>query len=265
MGFFDDIFGGSSAKKAATAQADAQHRAIEQGRAAKKAGFDEAQGFYDQSYNALMPDAQAGYDAYQGMLGLRGMPQAQEEYQRFQDNPFWQIPQSTQDRGAEMLARNFDGLRSGAAAVALERYQGDTQYRRQQDYLNRFAGIGDNFQNLRLGYGQTQANTAVGKAGADFDASIANGNNIAAMIGARQQAKQAGQQNVMGAIQSGIALAAAPFTGGASLGMAGRGLGSMGGGGGSNALMGHLTTTGRTISGAPGGTYAPGLPWGTYS
>jgi len=256
MGFFDDIFGGSSAKKAATAQADAQHRAIEQGRAAKKAGFDEAQGFYDQSYNALMPDAQAGYDAYQGMLGLRGMPQAQEEYQRFQDNPFWQIPQSTQDRGAEMLARNFGGLRSGAAAAALQRYQGDTQYGRQQDYLNRFAGIGDNFQNLRLGYGQTQANTALGKAGADFDASIANGNNIAAMIGARQQAKQAGQQNVMGAIQSGIALAAAPFTGGASLGTIG---------GGSNALIGHLTTPGRTISGKPGGTYAPGLPWGTYS
>ena len=207
-------FTGSTAKKYAD-------EAYQKSSAALQGGFDEGKGFvtdyYNQGRQDLTPYAQQGTKASSLLgryLGLDGADAQRQQLQQYAGgDPFRQF---NEDNGLRALMRNWNGrgmMDSGNARLAMSRAQLERGSQDYGNYINQLMGMnqsgmgaanqlaqmaqntGGMLGQMRTGLGQSQAQNA-----------IQYGN-----------AKAAADGMLMNNIMKAAALAAAPFTGGASM------------------------------------------------
>lgn len=247
MGFFRDLFGGASGKRAANAGADAASAYTNSGygnyRDNVGQGYDKADSILS-GYEA--PGKQA-YSQYADAIGANGAGGYQNALANFNADPFRQGQADAASRAIRSTFRRYNAQgmgNSGTAGAAVGRVGSDIYGQQVADYRNRLMGLGQ--QGAQ--FGTARASNAIGR-GEAMGGSYVNQNNALANIEQQRQqsiygAQQAGMNNLMkglGAI-GGMAISGfAPGAGGASA------FGNM-----RNALMGPQNQGGWNTTVMPG-------------
>lgn len=211
MGFFSNLFGGSSGVKAANDAA-----AAATGYATS--GYKKANQALDTGYtNALTEVApyrtagNAGYQSYLDAIGQHGAEGNARAKQGFEGSWDWQGQQEAARLGARDLTRRYNagvGANSGPAALAAARYGAENYGRGAQTYIDRLSGLGQ----TGLGLTQTAAGWNIDKGNRFADNEVGKASALAGIESNRiMQGYQAQQQgmnnlfNVLGGI-GGFAL-----------------------------------------------------------
>jgi len=247
MGFLDDLFGGSSGKKAANAAAD---YAAGQTRTGYNQFRGQVGGGYDQADSILSgyeKPGQAAYGMYADSIGANGVEGYGRAKSSFDADPFLAGSDEANNRllRSQFGKYNAQGMGdSGVSRAALSLTNSQMYDKRVADFRNRLMGLGS--QGAQ--FGQARAGNMVQR-GQDIGGSyLGEANQLSNIENGRQQgiyqAKQAGANNIMKAAGMVAGLAAAPFTGGASL--AAMGPLSAGGSRMGNALAGAPSNYGQS-------------------
>ncbi len=243
MGFFQDLFGtGGDASKAAAAKVQGLQNAQNYAEPLYQQGRTDINTGYGQAANLFAPavaTGQGGASAYADITGAAGQAGQDRARALFQTDPGYQFARDEALQATQRLnTGGFQG--SGNVAAALEDRASGLAQQQYGNYVNRLAP----FLGYDLGATTGAAGVATGQANA-LNASDISQANLGAGIQAGEGAATAG--GILGDAQSRAAginnifkiagLAAAPFTGGASLGLLGAG--GSGGGGLGSTLLGY--------------------------
>jgi hypothetical protein len=219
MGFFSDLFGGASGKKAANAAAEAQSAYINTGYdKAEKAtgqGYSDARGYID-PYIQSGRRASTSYENALGLNGRGGFDEAQGQFDMYS------APEQAATRNAlgatlrRYNAGNGGGGNSGGLALATARTYADRYNQYRQQWLDRVQGQGQQgWQASQAGaglatdYGNRTADYALGRATGLANTETQRQQNI-------YQAGVQGQQNLMKGLGFLGGAAISGFTPGAS-------------------------------------------------
>lgn len=222
MGFFSDLFGGASGKRASNDAAAAQSNAA-------SAGFNEFKGYVEPAYASAQgridPFAQAGrkgFDLYSDSIGVNGAGGYGRAKQTFDADPFTAGSQASADRAlrGQFNRYNAQGMgNSGQSRAAIARSSEDLYGQRVTDFRNRLMQMGQ--QGGQYAGQQAQwdidKGTSLGNAGMNRE--MQQGNIEANRLMQGYQAQQQGMNNLMGGLGAlgGFALKGfAPGAGGAT-------------------------------------------------
>lgn len=220
MGFFDSLFGRSSAR---AAQQTGQQNAAYINQGADRANDYSRQGF-DQSMGFYRPFAESGargQTAYENTLGLNGAPARQRQFQEsYLDDPALAYRDGAVGNQINALLRKYNaggqGVNSGGAAMGVGRLRQEAFDRDWGGIQNRLQGVGGmGFQaaqgqaGLTSGYYGGMADREMGRANA-----LAQNNTNATM--AANNARAAGINNLLsiGGLIGGTAARMLPMPGG---------------------------------------------------
>jgi hypothetical protein len=215
MGFFADLFGGASGKRAANQAAEAQSAYINTGydRAEKATGqgYSDARGYID-PYIQSGRRASTGYENALGLNGRGGYDEAMGQF------GMYAAPEQDATRNAlsavmrRYNAGNGGGGPSGGLNLAVARTAADRYAQTRNGWLDRMNGMGQQgFQASQAGAGLA---TDYGKRMADYATGRATGlaNTETQRIMGVQQAKQQGQNNMLKAVGGAAQLAMMGFS-----------------------------------------------------
>jgi len=222
MGFLDDLFGGSSGKKAANQAAD---YAAGQTRTGYNQFRGQVGGGYDQADNLLAgyeKPGQAAYGMYADSIGANGVNGYGRAKASFDADPFLAGSDEANNRllRSQFGKYNAQGMGdSGVSRAALALSNSQMYDKRVSDFRNRLMGLGSQGGQ----FGQMRAGNMVQR-GQDIGGSyLGEANQLAGIENGRQQgiyqAKQAGVNNLLklGGMIGGAALTGfAPGAGGVS-------------------------------------------------
>lgn len=188
MGFFGSFFGNDQRRDLQRSNAQATKRLGD--------GFNQQQGYYDQSYDMLEPYAQQGTAAntfYNNALGLGGADAQRMAYDQMNANPLFQNSLDNSNNAMMRLlnARGTGG--GGQANIAAQRVFQDNM----GNFLDRYKTAGQQGlqaatqgANIRMGqgdnamgYGATRANMAVNYGNALADTRGIGANNLMNLLG----------------------------------------------------------------------------------
>jgi len=200
MGFFGDLFGGSSGKKAANAGAEAASAYTNSGYNSYR---DNATKGYGQSDSILSGYEQPGkqaYSQYADSIGANGAQGYQNALSNFNADPFRQGQDDATARAVRDTYRRYNGQgmgNSGTAGAAVGRVGSDIYGSQVADYRNRLMGLGQ--QGAQ--FGQQRAQNAIGQGEAIGGSYIGQNNQLAGIEQQRQQniyqAQQGGMNNIL--------------------------------------------------------------------
>lgn len=258
MGFFGDLFGGKSAVNSANQAAAAQAEYTNQGYKSQRENLTQGYGQADTILSGYEQPGKQAYGQYADSIGVNGADGYGRAKQSFDADPFRAGQADATNRAIQSMFRRYNPTgQTGTQMTAVGRVGSDIYGSQVADYRNRLMGLGQ--QGAQ--FGTARAGNAISQ-GQELGNSYIGQNNQLGSIEANrisgvQQAKTQGQNNLMSGLGAIAGIAAAPFTGGASLGLTASSLGKMGGGGGGgqNALMSGMQSMGSGWM-QPGGSMA---------
>lgn len=276
MGFLDDLIKGKSGQKAANEAAASSSAFTNAGYGQQLEALTKGYGSAQSRIDPYAKQAQSGFDLYADSVGVNGADGYGRAKTAFDTDPFRVGQQDATDRAIQSMFRRYNPSgQTGTQMAAVGRVGSDIYGQQVDGFRSRLAGLGS--QGVQIA-GQ-QAGWDINQ-GQEVGANALGRNNQLGSIEANriqgvQAAKTQGQNNLMSGIGAIAGIAAAPFTGGASLGLTASSLGKMGGGGGGggNPLMAGMqsmgsgwmqpggSAAGNWINGAPTSYGSSWTPW----
>ena len=253
MGVLSDLFGGKSGQNAANQAAAASASYTNTGYTKQREELGKGYGTADTILSGYEQPGQQAYGMYADAIGVNGADGYGRAKTAFDADPFRAGTEDATSRAIQSMFRRYNPTgQTGTQMTAVGRVGSDIYGQQVEGFRSRLAGLGQ--QGAQ--FGTARAGNAISQ-GQEMGGSYLGQNNQLGSIEANriqgvQAAKTQGQNNLMSGIGAIAGLAAAPFTGGASLGLTASSLGKMGGGGGSNMGSGYMGNPLMQGYGSPG-------------
>ena len=257
MGFFGDLFGGKSQQRAANDAAAASASYTNTGYTKQRDELGRGYGSADTILSGYEKPGQQAYGLYADSIGANGQGGYGRAMETFNADPFRAGTQDATQRAIQSMFRRYNpGGQTGQQMTAVGRVGADRYAQDVEGFRLRLAGLGQQGVN----FGTARAGNAISQSQQEGQSYLGQNNQLGSIENNRiqgvQAAKAQGQSNIMSTAGAVAGLVAAPFTGGASLGMTASSLKGMGGGGGGgNPLMSGFQSMGSGWM-QPGGSKA---------
>ena len=257
MGFFGDLFGGKSQQRAANQAAEASAAYTNTGYTKQRDELGRGYGSADTILQGYEKPGQQAYGQYADAIGVNGADGYGRAKQSFDADPFRTGQTDATNRAIQSMFRRYNPTgQTGQQMAAVGRVGSDIYGQQVEGFRSRLAGLGQ--QGAQ--FGTARAGNAINQGQEMGQSYLGQNNQLGSIENNRiqgvQAAKAQGQSNIMSTAGAVAGLVAAPFTGGASLGMTASSLKGMGGGGGGgNPLMSGFQSMGSGWM-QPGGSKA---------
>lgn len=260
MSFFADLFSGKSSQRAANDAAAASASYTNTGYSKQRDELGEGFGAADNILSGYEKPGQQAYQQYADSIGVNGADGYGRAKQSFDADPFRAGTQDATQRAIQSMFRRYNPTgQTGQQMTAVGRVGADRYAQDVEGFRSRLAGLGQ--QGAQ--FGTARAGNAINQGREMGQSYLGQNNQLGSIENNRiqgvQAAKAQGQSNIMSTAGAVAGLVAAPFTGGASLGMTASSLKGMGGGGGGggggNPLMSGFQSMGSGWM-QPGGSKA---------
>lgn len=254
MAFFSDLFGGKSAMKSANDAATASAGYTNTGYTRQREEMGRGYGSADTILSGYEQPGKNAYGQYADSIGANGVEGYGRAKQSFDADPFRAGQTDATDRAIQSMFRRYNPTgQTGQQMTAVGRVGSDIYGQQVDAYRARLAALGQ--QGAQ--FGTARAGNAISQGQQEGQSYLGQNNQLGSIEANRIQGVQAartqGQNNLMSGLGAIAGIAAAPFTGGASLGLTSAALSRMGGGGGGGGGGNPMGTgwmqPGRSIAG----------------